>query len=115
MSRSNPRDKPRVAIVGAGPAGLTAAYQLVKADLSPIVLEQGDDVGGLARTVEYKGYRFDIGGHRFFTKVQLVEDLWHELLGPEDFIVRQRLSRILYRGKLYHYPLRPVNALFNLG
>jgi protoporphyrinogen oxidase len=72
-------------------------------------------VGGISRTVERDGYRFDIGGHRFFTKVQEVEDCWHEILPPEDFLVRPRMSRIYYRGKFYDYPLKASNALRNLG
>ena len=72
-------------------------------------------MGGISRTVERDGWRFDIGGHRFFTKVQAVDDLWFEILGPEDFLQRPRMSRILYDGKLYDYPLVPMNALRNLG
>lgn len=68
-------------IIGAGPAGLTAAYELVKQGIKPIVLEKGDKVGGISRTETYKGYLFDIGGHRFFTKVEEVQQLWHEVLG----------------------------------
>ena len=101
-------------IIGAGPAGLTAAYELAKAGVASTILEKDSVVGGIARTVNYKGYRFDIGGHRFFTKVGLVEQLWREVLG-EDLIRRQRLSRIYYRGKFYYYPLRALNALWNLG
>ncbi|HBE50101.1 MAG TPA: FAD-dependent oxidoreductase, partial [Cyanobacteria bacterium UBA11369] len=67
-------------IIGAGPAGLTAAYELVKHGIKPVVLEKGDKVGGISRTETYKGYLFDIGGHRFFTKVEEVQQLWHEVL-----------------------------------
>ncbi len=109
-----PMASPNVVIIGAGPAGLTAAYELVKAGVTSTILEKDSVVGGLARTVNYKGYRFDIGGHRFFTKVSLVEHLWREVLG-DDLIRRSRLSRIYYRGKFYYYPLRAFNALFNLG
>jgi protoporphyrinogen oxidase len=105
---------PNVVIIGAGPAGLTAAYELSKAEISSTILEKDSVVGGIARTVNYKGYRFDIGGHRFFTKVTLVEQMWKEVLAG-DFIRRPRLSRIYYRGKFYYYPLRAFNALFNLG
>ncbi len=104
----------RVVILGAGPAGLTAAYELAKAGVTSTVLEADETVGGLARTVVYKGYRFDIGGHRFFTKVSAVEDLWHEILG-DDLLSRPRLSRIYYGGKFFSYPLRPFNALEGLG
>lgn len=103
-----------VAIVGAGPAGLTAAYELVKQGIIPVVLEKGDKVGGIARTESYKGYRFDIGGHRFYTKVEAVQQLWQEVLGNE-FIKVPRLSRIFYRGKFFNYPISAFNTLFNLG
>ncbi len=76
--------------------------------------EQDELVGGISRTCEYKGYRFDIGGHRFFTKVERVQDLWREMLDTE-FLVRPRLSRIYYNGKFFHYPLKPMNALVGLG
>jgi protoporphyrinogen oxidase len=103
-----------VVIVGAGPAGLTAAYELVKEGIAPVVLEKGDKVGGLARTETYKGYRFDIGGHRFYTKVAAVQQLWQEVLG-NDFIKVPRLSRIYYRGRFFNYPISAINTLFNLG
>jgi len=104
-----------VVVVGAGPAGLTAAWQLTKGGVPTTVLEGDAMVGGISRTAERDGWRFDIGGHRFFTKVPEVEALWHEILPDEDFILRPRMSRILYGGKLYDYPLRAVNALRNLG
>jgi protoporphyrinogen oxidase len=104
-----------VVIVGAGPAGLTAAYELSKAGRRATVLEADDVVGGISRTVERDGWRFDIGGHRFFTKVRAVEDLWHEILPDEEFMLRPRKSRIYYRGKFYDYPLKAPNALGNLG
>ena len=104
-----------VVVVGAGPAGLTAALRLVQAGRDVLVLESSDAVGGLSRTVERDGWRFDIGGHRFFTKVRAVERFWHELLPGGDFLVRPRLSRIYYRGKFYDYPIKPLNALRNLG
>src|SRR6267143_2796195 len=101
--------------MGAGPAGLTAAYELLKRDVPVTVVEKdAKQVGGLARTVEYKGYRFDIGGHRFFSKNQEVEDLWTEILGPE-MLTRGRLSRIYYRGRYFAYPIKAANALWNLG
>ncbi|MEC4986620.1 MAG: NAD(P)/FAD-dependent oxidoreductase [Oscillatoria sp. PMC 1068.18] len=101
-------------ILGAGPAGLTAAYELIKNDLKPIVVEKANQVGGISRTEVYKGYRFDIGGHRFFTKVSEVQELWQEVLGDE-FIKVPRLSRIYYDGKFFSYPLEAKNALSNLG
>src|SRR6478735_8114118 len=95
-----------VAIIGAGPAGLTAAYLLTKAGYSVAVLEKDRRyVGGISRTVEHQGFRFDIGGHRFFSKSKDVVDLWNEIL-PHDFIERPRMSRIYYEGKFYSYPLR---------
>lgn len=104
-----------VAIIGAGPAGLTAAYQLTKLGYSVTVIEKDPIyVGGISRTVEHDGFRFDIGGHRFFSKSQEVVDLWNEIL-PDDFIERPRMSRIYYEGKFYSYPLRAFEALFNLG
>jgi protoporphyrinogen oxidase len=104
-----------VVIIGAGPAGLTAAYQLSKRGDSVVVAEADNVVGGISRTVERDGWRFDIGGHRFFTKVKPVEDLWNEILPAEDFLLRPRKSRIFYRGKYFDYPVRPFNALKNLG
>ncbi|HXI19844.1 MAG TPA: NAD(P)/FAD-dependent oxidoreductase [Gemmatimonadales bacterium] len=101
-------------VVGAGPAGLTAAYLLSKQGHRVTVLEGDDIVGGISRTAQYKGYRFDIGGHRFFTKIKPVEDLWYEILG-EDFISVPRLSRIHYDGKFFDYPLKAMNALRGLG
>jgi protoporphyrinogen oxidase len=105
----------RAVIIGAGPAGLTAAFQLHKYDVSSTILEADDMVGGISRTAQRDGWRFDIGGHRFFTKVQAVEDLWHEILPDEDFLMRPRKSRIYYNGKYIDYPLSPLNALKNVG
>ena len=107
--------RPQVVVVGAGPAGLTAALRLGQRGCPAVVLESSDSVGGISRTVERDGWRFDLGGHRFFTKVPEVEAFWHEVLPDEDFLLRPRLSRILYRGKLFAYPLKPVNALSGLG
>ena len=104
-----------ILIVGAGPAGLTAGYLLSKAGRDVHVIERDPRyVGGISRTVDYKGYLFDIGGHRFFSKSKEVVDLWNEIL-PDDFIERPRLSRIFYRGKFYSYPLKAFEALLNLG
>jgi protoporphyrinogen oxidase len=102
-------------VIGAGPAGLTAAYELIKRGARVVVVEADDVVGGISRTVERDGWRFDLGGHRFFTKVPAVEALWHEILPDEDFLLRPRMSRIFYDGKYYDYPLRASNALKNLG
>ena len=105
----------RVVVIGAGPAGLTAAYLLSKNGVPVTVLEADPTyVGGLSRTVEYKGFSFDVGGHRFFSKSSAVEDLWTEIL-PHDLLERPRASRILYRGKFYAYPLKALQALANLG
>ena len=108
-------DHDNVVIIGAGPAGLTAAYELLKTGVKPVVLEADVQVGGISRTVEREGWRFDIGGHRFFTKVSRVQAFWHEILGPEDFPTRNRLSRIYYSGKFFDYPIKPFNALTQLG
>jgi hypothetical protein len=104
----------KVIIIGAGPAGLTAGYELSRHDVSATIVEADDLVGGLARTVNYKGYLFDIGGHRFFTKWDEVNQLWHEILG-DAFLLRGRLSRIHYQKKFFFYPLKPLNALWGLG
>ncbi|MGH9957135.1 MAG: FAD-dependent oxidoreductase, partial [Pyrinomonadaceae bacterium] len=99
-----------VVVIGAGPAGLTAAYELCKAGVSSVLLEKDRVVGGISRTVNYKGYHFDIGGHRFFTKVKPVEDMWHEVLTDGKFLRRSRLSRIYYNKKFFYYPLKASNA-----
>ncbi len=115
MTAPGKRHDVDVAIIGAGPAGLTAGYLLTKAGKSVAIIEKDQVyVGGISRTVEHEGYRFDIGGHRFFSKSQQVVDLWNELL-PDDFIQRPRMSRIYYEGKFYSYPLRAFEALWNLG
>lgn len=104
-----------VVVIGGGPAGLTAAYKLSKGNIPCMVLEKDQIVGGLSRTVSYNGFLFDIGGHRFFTKVKAVEAIWHELLSDQDFRVCSRLSRILYNRKFFPYPLNPLYTLRNLG
>lgn len=112
MAQGNTVD---VAIIGAGPAGLTAGYLLTKAGYSVAIIERDATyVGGISRTVEHDGFRFDIGGHRFFSRSSEVVDLWNEIL-PDDFIERPRMSRIYYEGKFYSYPLRAFEALGNLG
>src|SRR5215831_9346078 len=93
----------QVVVIGGGPAGLTAAYELTKHQLPTIVIEKENKVGGLARTEQYKGFYFDMGGHRFFTKVKEVNQMWHEILA-QDFLRRPRLSRIYYKAKFFYYP-----------
>jgi protoporphyrinogen oxidase len=105
----------KAVIIGAGPAGLTAAYELSKQGAPVVVLESDAKyVGGISRTVNYKDFRFDIGGHRFFSKAREVEDFWTEVAGT-DMLDRPRSSRIYYRGKFYTYPLKPFEALSKLG
>ena len=105
----------KIAIIGAGPAGLTAAYLLAKAGRDVTIFEKDDRyVGGISRTETYKGYLFDIGGHRFFSKSDEVEDLWTEILG-DDLLRRPRSSRMYYRRKFFDYPLRAGDALKKLG
>ena len=101
-------------IIGAGPAGLTAAYELTKYNINPIIIEKLDKVGGIARTENYKGFYFDMGGHRFFTKSEEVNKFWHQFLG-DGFLKRPRLSRIYYDRKFFNYPLKPLNALKGFG
>lgn len=101
-------------VFGAGPAGLAAGYELTKNKKKVLILEKDSQVGGISKTINYKNYYFDIGGHRFFTKNKEVQDIWKVTLG-DDFLKRPRLSRIYYDKKFYFYPLRPMNALKNIG
>jgi protoporphyrinogen oxidase len=101
-------------VIGAGPAGLTAAYELSQLGVRSAILEADIIVGGISRTINHLGYRFDIGGHRFFSKVPLINELWQEMLG-EQFLLRPRLSRIHYDGHFFDYPLKTTNALLGLG
>jgi len=105
---------PSLVIIGAGPAGLAAAYEAVQHGIHPTVLEKANKVGGLARTETYLDYRFDIGGHRFYTKVKEVQAIWQEALG-EEFVRVPRLSRIYYQGRFFNYPLELRSTLSNLG
>jgi protoporphyrinogen oxidase len=124
MPETNPAPPPQpgseitaehpVVVLGAGPAGLTAGYQLVKQGKPVIVLESTDQVGGIARTQIQDGYRFDLGGHRFFTKVQEVDDLWHEIM-KEEFLKRPRQSRIYWNDKFLEYPLQGMDVIKKLG
>lgn len=110
----DPSRTDRVVVIGAGPAGLTAAYELSKQGIETTVLEKDSIVGGIARTESYEGYHFDMGGHRFFTKSPEVNEMWQEVLA-RDFLQRPRLSRIYYKNKFFSYPLKPLNALLGLG
>jgi protoporphyrinogen oxidase len=103
-----------VVIIGGGPAGLSAGYELVRRGIKPVILESGDRVGGISRTEEFKGFRFDIGGHRFYTKIEEVERIWHEVL-EEAFLQVPRLSRIHYKGHFIKYPLDPLQTLSKVG
>ena len=103
-----------IVIIGGGPAGLAAAYELSKNNVPCILLEEKNKLGGIARTESFKGYHFDLGGHRFFTKSAEINQIWQEALG-QDFITRSRLSRIYYRRKFFNYPLKPLNAFLGLG
>jgi len=103
-----------VLIAGAGPAGLTAAYEAVRAGDAPQIFEKDGIVGGLSRTDAFRGYRFDMGGHRFYTKIERAESIWHEVLG-DDLIRVKRLSRIFYNKTFFYYPLRIGNVLKGLG
>ncbi len=112
---SQPGRSTTVSVIGAGPAGLTAAYLLARGGADVTVFEADrEQVGGISRTANYRGFLFDIGGHRFFSKSREVEKFWDEIL-PDDMLVRPRSSRIFYGGKFYSYPLRPLEALRNLG
>ena len=104
----------KLVIIGGGPSGLTAAHQLVSQGVDTTVLEKLSIVGGIARTESYRGFHFDMGGHRFFTKSKEVRAFWNDVL-RDSFIERNRLSRIYYRNRFFHYPLKPLNTLFSLG
>jgi protoporphyrinogen oxidase len=102
------------AVIGAGPAGLTAAYVLGRRGEDAVVFEAGETVGGIAKTVVWGDYRFDLGGHRFFTKLAPIQRLWESVLG-EEFLLRPRLSRIYFHGAFFAYPLQARDVLRGLG
>src|SRR5918999_937968 len=118
MQRGSDSDTPGgrpYLVIGGGPAGLTAGYLLAKEGKKVIVFEADDQVGGIAKTVvDPEGYRFDLGGHRFFTKNQEVNDLWLEIMGDE-FLMRPRMSRIFWRGRYLDYPLKGTDVIKKLG
>jgi len=115
MSQEKPSPKGKqVVVIGAGPSGLAAAHEAVQHKMTPLVIEKADKVGGISRTESYRGYYFDVGGHRFFTKFKKISALWQELLG-KDFLKVSRKSCIYFNNSFFHYPLQPLNALFNLG
>ena len=99
-----------IVILGAGPAGLSAAYECIKQGIRPLVLEKTDTLGGIARTEFHNGYHFDMGGHRFFTKIDPIQKLWEQMLGDE-FLNVSRMSRIYFRDRFFNYPLSLSNAL----
>ena len=107
--------KGKVAVIGAGPAGLSCALELLKAGYAVDIFELDERVGGLARTVEVLGQKADLGSHRFFSKLDEVNNFWRQGMSDDDFIVEQRMSRILYNGKFFDYPLKGFDALFKLG
>ena len=104
----------RVAIIGAGPAGVSASYELSKRNFQIDLHEKSDMIGGLARTIPFSESRFDVGPHRFFTYNKEVEKLYVETLGS-DAVEVKRLTRILYKNKLFNYPLSPFGTLFKIG
>jgi len=101
-------------VIGAGPGGLATAYELGRRGFTCDIFEAGSQPGGIARTKSYKGCLFDLGGHRFFTKIALVQRMWDQILG-EDFLLRPRLSRIYFNSRFFRYPLSPWDALSKLG
>ena len=115
--------KKKVIIVGAGPAGLTAAYQLLKStkDYDVMILEADSMVGGIAKTVTYQGNKMDLGGHRFFSKNQKINDLWQEIMSSKDktksdLLVQKRVSHIYYLNKFFDYPVSlNFKTIKNLG
>ena len=114
LAADAPDDERPTLVIGGGPAGLTAGYLLAKRGKPVIVFEAEDQLGGIAKTVERDGYRFDLGGHRFFTKAKEVDALWHEIM-REEFLRRPRMSRIYWNRKFLHYPLRGTDVIKKLG
>ena len=108
---SSDKKSAKIIIIGAGPGGLTAAYWLqTRFNIQSHIYESSSAIGGISQTVKRDGWRFDLGGHRFFTKLKIIDDLWHEILPTEDFLKRPRLSRIYFKNRFFDYPLRPING-----
>ena len=122
--------KKKAIIIGAGPAGLTTAYELLKnTDVKPIIFEETEDIGGISKTVNYKGNRIDIGGHRFFSKSDTIMNWWGKIFSERTrdlkeaekknldcMLIRNRSSRILYSGKFFDYPVSlNKQTILNLG
>lgn len=108
-------DQVKVAVVGAGPAGLSCALELLKAGYAVDIFELDEQVGGLSRTIEVLGQKADVGSHHFYSKSTEVNQFWHQYLAPEDYLVKQRETHILYNGKFFDYPLKGFDALYKLG
>jgi protoporphyrinogen oxidase len=103
-----------IAIIGAGPAGMTAAYLLCKKGHAVTVFEADDKVGGLAKTIELWGQKVDLGPHRFFSNEKRINEVWLQVVG-KDYEMVNRLTRIYYKSKFFYYPLKAGDALLNLG
>ena len=114
VSMDRPSSPKTVAVIGAGPAGITAAYQLAKKGVAVRVFEAGSAVGGLAQTIDLWGQKVDLGPHRFFSSDPRVNEIWLDVIG-DDYEMVNRLTRIYYKGRFFLYPLKPFNALANLG
>ena len=114
MKSNHVAKRGRVGVIGAGPAGLTAAYLLQKEGFDVTVFESTDKPGGLSRTIELWGQKVDLGPHRFFSNDRRINEFWLEI-NENDYVMVDRLTRIFYKNKFFHYPLKPFNALSNLG
>ncbi len=112
--RGSGADAPGAAVLGAGPAGLTGAHALAHHGLDCTVYEADGTVGGIAKTVEFGDFRFDLGGHRFYTKLEPVQRFWEDVMG-DQWLLRQRLSRIYYQGRFFNYPLQASDVFGGLG
>ncbi|MBU1122033.1 MAG: NAD(P)/FAD-dependent oxidoreductase [Candidatus Omnitrophota bacterium] len=104
----------KVVIVGAGPAGLAAAYELCRNNVSVFIIEKESRAGGICKTIEYKGFKFDVGPHRFFTKAKFIEKLWKDILA-DDFLICNRVTRIFFKGVFFLYPIKLLDVLKQIG